>query len=147
MTLFSASETIRPSHPTASAQHEKQCAGHDDSPRYTHSGQTRTFRPDASRDARTHNPSLSKRSRRHQDLRHAVRARDIHATLAIRHDLGAGEDIHKQLVRREYRVHFPIYALRALSTDVCEEREDRRFGDDHGVVLYCQKLHLRWGLK
>jgi hypothetical protein len=53
----------------------------------------------------------------HEDLRHSVRARNIHAPMFIRHNLGAGEDIHKLLVRMEDRVHFPVYAPRAQFTE------------------------------
>jgi hypothetical protein len=132
-----------PSNPTTSTQHEEQRAGQDDCPRYAHSRQTRTLRPDARRDVRTHRPSLSKRLRGHEDLRHTVRARNVHAPVFIRHNLGAGEDIHELLVRMEDRVHFPGYAPRALASYVREEREYRRFGDCHGLVLYCHQLHLR----
>jgi hypothetical protein len=55
----------------------------------------------------------------HEDLRHSVRARNIHAPMFIRHNLGAGEDIHKLLVRirMKDRVHFPVYAPRAQFTE------------------------------
>ena len=138
---------MHPSNPTTSTQHEEQRAGQDDCPRYTHSGQTRTLRPDASRDVRAYRPSLSKRRRGHEDLRHTVRARNVHAPVFIRHNLRAGEDIHQLLVRMEDRVHFPVYAPRVLTSYVREEREHRRFRNCHRLVLYCHKLHLYLGGK
>lgn len=133
-----------PSYPTASTQDEEQRAGQNDCPRYAHSRKTRTLRPEARCDVRTHRSSLSKRCRGHEDLRHTVRAQNIHASVFICRNLGAGEDIYKLLVRMEDRVYFPIYAPRALTSYVREEREYRWFGDSHGLVLYCHQLHLRF---
>ena len=89
---------LHASYPTASAQHEKQRTGCHDCPGYAHSRQTCALRPNSRCDARAYRTPLSERRRRHEDLWHAVLTRNGHAALRIRHNLRAGEDIHKRLV-------------------------------------------------
>jgi hypothetical protein len=126
---------LHASYPTASAQHEKQRTGCHDCPGYANSRQTCALRQNSRCDARAYRTPLSERRRRHKDLWHAVLTRNGHTALRIRHNLRAGEDIHKRLVRREDRIDPPGYPLRALAPDVGEEREHRGFGDGHGMVL------------
>ena len=84
-----------------------------------------------------------KRHHRHQHLGHSVHTRNRHPPLQVCHDLGAGEDIHEQLVWREDCVGLPGDAPRTLVPDIGEEREHRGLEDRNGMVLDIEHLHLR----
>ena len=124
---------VHVSYTMASAGHEKQNTGQDDCPSYVYTRQTCTLRPDSgpccyTRASRT---PLPERHRGHQHLRHSVHTRDRDPPLHVCYDLGAGGDIHEQLVWREDCVDLPGCAPRTLVSDIGEEREHRGFEDRH----------------